>query len=239
MPCPWRDNWQSTLCPVERPRFSFFSKNAEQLREAAVNLIIMSAAMQEPIAKTGMLIRKPVSEVFEAFVDPGITAKFWFDRGSDRLETGRKVRWEWDSSNTSLQVDVTAVEKDRRILIEWPAFEAPTSVELKFTSHEGNSTYVEIINSGFACDEATRTKLAVGSAEGFALILAGLKALLEHGVVLNLARDRNPILAGLAAVPVDSEAVSSASLSQSISPVSRQLRPSALNFPSPILGSTF
>jgi hypothetical protein len=25
-----------------------------------------------PIARTGMLIRKPVAEVFEAFVDPGI-----------------------------------------------------------------------------------------------------------------------------------------------------------------------
>jgi uncharacterized protein YndB with AHSA1/START domain len=219
--------------------FPFFSKSAEQLREAAVNVVIMSAAMQEPIAKTGMLIRKPVSEVFEAFVDPGITSKFWFDRGSDRLETGRKVHWEWESSNTSLQVNVTSVEKDRRILIEWPAFEAPTSVELKFTSHEGNATFVEIINSGFACDEATRTKLAVGSAEGFALILAGLKALLEHGVVLNLARDRNPNLAGFAAAPADAETVSAPQSSQSVSPVSRQLRPSALNFPSPILGSTF
>jgi uncharacterized protein YndB with AHSA1/START domain len=38
-----------------------------------------------PIATTAMLIRKPVSEVFEAFVNPAITAKFWFTKGSDRL----------------------------------------------------------------------------------------------------------------------------------------------------------
>jgi len=29
-----------------------------------------------PIAKTEMLIRKPVSEVFEAFVNPAITSRF-------------------------------------------------------------------------------------------------------------------------------------------------------------------
>ncbi len=29
-----------------------------------------------------MLIRKPVAEVFEAFVNPDITSKFWFTKGS-------------------------------------------------------------------------------------------------------------------------------------------------------------
>ncbi|MBC7990984.1 MAG: polyketide cyclase, partial [Luteimonas sp.] len=28
-----------------------------------------------------MLIRRPVAEVFEAFVDPAITSRFWFTRG--------------------------------------------------------------------------------------------------------------------------------------------------------------
>jgi hypothetical protein len=33
---------------------------------------------QVPITKTGMLVRKPVADVFEAFVNPDITTKFWF-----------------------------------------------------------------------------------------------------------------------------------------------------------------
>jgi uncharacterized protein YndB with AHSA1/START domain len=45
---------------------------------------------QAPCAKAEMLIRRPVSEVFEAFVDPAITSKFWFTRGSGRLEAGRR-----------------------------------------------------------------------------------------------------------------------------------------------------
>ena len=42
-----------------------------------------------PVAKAEMLIRKPVAEVFEAFVDPGVTSKFWFTRGSGRLQPGQ------------------------------------------------------------------------------------------------------------------------------------------------------
>ena len=34
--------------------------------------------------------------------------------------------------------------------------------------------------------------LAVGSTEGFSFVLAGAKALLEHGVLLNLVPDRFP-----------------------------------------------
>lgn len=33
---------------------------------------------QIPRAATGMLIRKPVAEVFEAIINPDITTNFWF-----------------------------------------------------------------------------------------------------------------------------------------------------------------
>jgi len=35
-------------------------------------------------------------------------------------------------------------------------------------------------------------KQAIDSSQGFALVLAGLKALLEHGIRLNLVSDRFP-----------------------------------------------
>jgi uncharacterized protein YndB with AHSA1/START domain len=46
-----------------------------------------------PVAKAQMLIRKPVAQVFEALVDPAITSRFWFSKGSGRLEAGKHVRW--------------------------------------------------------------------------------------------------------------------------------------------------
>ena len=36
----------------------------------------------EPVATAGMLIRRPVAEVFEAFANPAVTTRFWFRRGS-------------------------------------------------------------------------------------------------------------------------------------------------------------
>lgn len=72
-----------------------------------------------PIATTAMLIRKPVSDVFEAFVNPAITAKFWFTKGSGRLQAGKQIRWDWEMYNVSVQVSVKAIEDNQRILIEW------------------------------------------------------------------------------------------------------------------------
>lgn len=34
-----------------------------------------------------MLIRKPVEQVFRAFIDPAITVHFWFNKSSGKLET--------------------------------------------------------------------------------------------------------------------------------------------------------
>jgi uncharacterized protein YndB with AHSA1/START domain len=34
-----------------------------------------------PIVETGMLIRKPVADVFEAIVNPAITTRFWYEHG--------------------------------------------------------------------------------------------------------------------------------------------------------------
>src|SRR6476661_3315232 len=84
---------------------------------------------QVPIAKTGMLIRKPVAEVFEAFVNPDITTQFWFTQSSGRLETGKQVQWEWEMYGISIPVTTKAIEPNQRIVIEWPGEGSPTSVE--------------------------------------------------------------------------------------------------------------
>jgi len=67
------------------------------------------------MAGTGMLIRQPVAEVFEAFVNPGITTMFWFTKGSGRLEAGRQARWEWKVGGVSIPVTAKAIEPKGRI----------------------------------------------------------------------------------------------------------------------------
>ena len=87
---------------------------------------------QAPIAKAEMLIRKPVSEVFNAFTDPATTSKFWFTKSSGKLEAGKRVRWEWEMYGVSSPVTVKAIEPNKRIVIEWsePATTEPDAVTI-------------------------------------------------------------------------------------------------------------
>ena len=145
-----------------------------------------------PIARAEMLIRKPVSDVFEAFVDPAITTKFWFTKSSGRLETGKQIQWDWEMYGVSAQVVVKAVETNQRILIEWPGYSGPTTVEGKFAPQEDATTFVSIAEAGFTGNQDELLKQVADSTQGFTLVLAGLKALLEHDVRLNLVADHHP-----------------------------------------------
>lgn len=143
-------------------------------------------------AKAEMLIRSPVATVFEAFSDPAVTSKFWFSRGSSKLEAGKEVRWDWEMYGFSVDVEVKAVEPGKRILVEWSADGRPTEIEWVFTARPDGTTFVSVTNSGFAGSMREAAQSAVDATEGFAFLLAGAKALLEHGVQLNLVPDRFP-----------------------------------------------
>jgi uncharacterized protein YndB with AHSA1/START domain len=147
---------------------------------------------QIPIMKTGMLIRKSVAEVFEAFVNPHLTTTFWFTKSSGRLEAGKQVEWTWEMYDVSASVDVKAIKPNKRIVIEWPGYSGLTTVEWKFTPQKDNSTFVTITESGFIGNGDELVKQVADSTQGFSLVLAGLKGLLEHNIQLNLVADRYP-----------------------------------------------
>jgi uncharacterized protein YndB with AHSA1/START domain len=147
---------------------------------------------QVPASKTGMLIRKPVAEVFEAFINPDLTTRFWFTKSSGRLETGQPVEWEWEMYGVSIPVTVQAIERNKRIVIEWPGYSGPTTVEWLFAPQADGTTFVTITEAGFSGDADALVKQVADSTEGFTLVLAGLKALLEHNIELKLVADRFP-----------------------------------------------
>ena len=99
---------------------------------------------QVPVAKTGMLIRRPVADVFEAFIDPDLTPKFWFTKSSGPLEVGKETKWEWEMYNASALVTPKVIEPNKRIVIEWDAEESvseggTTRVVFEFEPIEGPS----------------------------------------------------------------------------------------------------
>jgi uncharacterized protein YndB with AHSA1/START domain len=148
--------------------------------------------MKAPIARAQMLIRKPAAEVFEALVNPAITSRFWFSKSTSRLEVGKRIRWDWEMYGVSTEVEVKAIEPQRRILYDWNGPAHPTSVEWTFESKGSERTFVTVKNWGFDGDADHQVAQALDSQGGFSFVLAGLKAYLEHGIELRLIEDHDP-----------------------------------------------
>jgi uncharacterized protein YndB with AHSA1/START domain len=151
------------------------------------------SAIYDPSGETGMLIRRPVAETFEAFVNPDITTKFWFTGSTGRLEKGKEVVWTWEMYNVTSIVHVKELVLNSVIAIDWGAGGGDrTQAQWTFTPMGDQSTFVNIVVSGFKGDEARLLKDITGSVGGFCWVLAGLKAWLEFGIQLNLVGDRFP-----------------------------------------------
>jgi uncharacterized protein YndB with AHSA1/START domain len=152
----------------------------------------MVAINQVPIVKTEMLIRRQVDVVFEAFINPDVTTKFWFTKSSGRLISGHEVKWDWEMYGVSTNVKVIDIQENKRILIRWGENSDRTSVEWIFAPRENNETLVTIVNSGFKGEDDHIVEQAIDSMGGFTMVLCGAKALLEHGIILNLISDKAP-----------------------------------------------
>ena len=153
----------------------------------------MGAAHPSYFAETAMLIRKPIAEVFEAFVNPEITTKFWFTKSTGKVEAGKQVDWIWEMYGVTVHVLVKSVVANKSIVIEWgDDFTKLTRVEWTFTPMDDHSTFVNIVNDGFTGNVDEIVTQVRNSTSGFTLVLAGLKAYLEHNMQLNLIADRFP-----------------------------------------------
>jgi uncharacterized protein YndB with AHSA1/START domain len=137
-----------------------------------------------------MLIRKPAGEVFKAFIDPAITTKFWFTKSSGPLEVGKTVIWEWEMYGASAAVVVKEIVEDKLICLEWG--EPATWVDFNFTALTNDRTYVVIMQHGFDMTGDDLITAIKDSTGGFTTVLDGLKAYLEHDILLNLIADKFP-----------------------------------------------
>ncbi|MEP5611573.1 MAG: SRPBCC family protein [Cyclobacteriaceae bacterium] len=141
-------------------------------------------------AEAAMLIRKPVAEVFQAFIDPTVTTKFWFTKSSGKLEVDKTIEWTWEMYNHTFQVTAKEIIANEKILLQW-GDDSESQVEWHFKTLE-EGAFITIQSTGFkgSTDELiSQIRDATG---GFTWVLAGLKAYLEHNIQLNLVADRYP-----------------------------------------------
>lgn len=142
--------------------------------------------------KAEMLIRNPIENVFEAFINPEITTKFWFTKSSGKLQEGKETEWTWEMYNHSVSVRTKMIEQNKKISIEWGNHNEVSTVEWTFKNLGEAGTFVSILHHGFQGETEKLISQVRDSTEGFALVLAGLKAYLEYNIQLNLVPDRFP-----------------------------------------------
>ncbi len=140
--------------------------------------------------ETQMMIRKPISQVFQAFIDPTITTNFWFTKSSGPLEVGKTIKWQWEMYNVSSNVFVNEIIPDRKISTVWG--DPATNVDYEFTPLTDDTTYVVIKNYGFNQTGDDLIQAIKDNTGGFTTVLDGLKAYLEHNIKLNLVADKFP-----------------------------------------------
>ena len=145
-------------------------------------------------------IARPVHEVFEAVADPDKLSNYFTTGGAKgRLETGATVTWDFADFPGAFPVDVIEVEPDRKIVLEWKANEGEppnveggemtesnynTTVTMTFTPLDGDTrTMVEIEEQGWRETEGA-LKASYGNCQGWAQMLAALKAWVEYGINL-------------------------------------------------------
>jgi len=56
-----------------------------------MEIVNASISPDNNFGQATMLIRKPASEVFDAFINPEKTIKFWFTKGTGKLEEWKSV----------------------------------------------------------------------------------------------------------------------------------------------------
>jgi uncharacterized protein YndB with AHSA1/START domain len=143
--------------------------------------------MTDHIAKASMLIRRPVAEVFDAFVNPDTITKFWLESTTGPLAEGAQVRWHFMVPGATETVTVTAFEDQRRIAFDWSD---GNSVDMGFEAHGNDTTRLAVEVTGFENENAV-----VDATEGFSIVLCDLKTLLESGRSANLVRDKAELIA--------------------------------------------
>ncbi len=152
----------------------------------------MSASPQI-VATTAQLIRCPPAEVYRGFVEPDLLTKFWLSAASGPLELDATVHWSFMVEGAEVDTHATALEVAKRIAWEWPD---GTSVEVRIEPFRDDpgASHVTIEHVGFDGDLDDMIAAAIGSTEGFTLVLSNLKLLLETGTAGNLVSDKAALL---------------------------------------------
>ena len=143
-------------------------------------------------AKAQILIRRPVADVYDAFANPATMRRFWFGCRDGRLQEGETVTWTLGEAPDApgFEVRVIRLVPPRMMIVEWGDGERRTTVTWRFERRDARTTVLRVEETGFEGDPEEIVSSALDSTGGFNQVIVAAKALLEHGVAINVVADR-------------------------------------------------
>lgn len=134
--------------------------------------------------KTALRIAKPMSEVFEAIVDPEKMSHYFISKSTGRMEEGAVLQWNFPEMEMSFPIEVKKILPNRLVSYTWGSPDgSETLVEIRLKAVSDNITFVEITEGEKAPSQESIEWLQRNT-EGWANFLACLKAYLEYGINL-------------------------------------------------------
>lgn len=130
-----------------------------------------------------MKIFKPVSEVFEAIVDPVKIGNYWFSSSSQRWEEGKRITLRYDEYDAKGAIQVREIIANKKIVFSWGEEHNEETVVTIALEELGDAyTVIEINETGLKEDDPEVVHKMMGQKEGWVYMLSCLKGYLEHGI---------------------------------------------------------
>ena len=146
----------------------------------------------ELTAKAAIIVRRPPTDVFDAFADPRSMSRFWFTRRDDGLEQGESILLYVGAGHDAFSFEARVIELSRpdKLVIDWGTGDEYTRVSWSFAETDNGDTILAVEESGFTGSDDEIIARALDSTGGFNQVVVAAKALVEHGVAMNLVADR-------------------------------------------------
>jgi uncharacterized protein YndB with AHSA1/START domain len=135
-------------------------------------------------------VLKPVSEVFQAIVDPDKLSKFFISSASAPIAAGQRVTWTFADVGGELTPEIETVDLDKRIVFTWNASGQKARVEIELSRYDEGSTKIHIVESAFPMTEEG-VERALEQSKGWTDFVDCMRAYLEFGVRLRQGRTKD------------------------------------------------
>ena len=145
-----------------------------------------------PVANASLLIRAPAERVFNAFLHPETLTQFWLSRASGPLAPGKSATWEFHVPGAVAETRLQESAPHSRLVLEW---EGDETAEVTFDQREDGFTRVEVKSAATGKTDAEAVANAIESTQGYTLVLANLKVLLETGKSGGIVEDKAILIA--------------------------------------------